>query len=149
MTQRLQLVRVWRFLNLVVDPASGRLWHFWSQTMQAPVARTLIECTQRETNLSVIVWARAPSHRSARVHAVGLRLIDQPPYAPELNQVERLFEYLRSRIEGRVYATIEDKVEAVNAVLAELDADPALVRSMTHWHWIAATLDCLTPDQVP
>jgi len=145
-TQRLQLVREWRYLNLVVDPTSGRLWQFWSQTMQAPVARTLVECTQRETQLAAIVWDRAPSHRDATVRALGLPLIEQPPYAPELNPVERVFAYLRARIEGRVYATIEDKMDAVNAVLAELDADPSRVTTLTHWHWIADALDQLPHD---
>lgn len=137
--QRLQLVREWRYLHLVVHPASGRLWQFWSGTMTTPMARALVECTQRETDLRALVWDRAPSHRDATVRAVGLPLIEQPAYAPELNPVERIFEYLRARIEGIVYPTIDAKVEAVEAILAELDADPARVRCLTNWHWIADT----------
>lgn len=141
--QRLHLVREWRYLNLVVDPASGRFWQFWSQTMRAPAARTLVECTQRETDLAAVIWDRAPRHRDAPVRAVGLPLIAHPPYAPELNPVERIFEHLRARIEGRTDATIEDKMDAVNAVLAELDADPDRVTSLTKRRWIADTLEQL------
>lgn len=144
--QRIQRVYEWRYLNLVVDPASGRFWQFWSRTMTAPMAQALIECTRRETDLAAIVWDRAPSHRDATVRAVGLPLIAQPPYAPELNPAERIFEYLRARIEGLVYPTIEAKVEAVDAVLAALDADPDRVRSLTHWSWIADTLDGLPQE---
>ena len=93
-TQRLQLVREWRYLNLVVDPAGGRVWHFWSQTMRASVACTPVECTQREPDLGAIVWNRAPSHRDASVRATELPLIEQPPYAPECNPTERIFQYL-------------------------------------------------------
>jgi DDE superfamily endonuclease len=138
--QRLQLVREWRYLHLVVDPLQGRLWWFWSQTMQATVARSLIEATQTETDLAALVWDRAPSHRGATVKAVGLPLIEQPPYAPELNPAERVFEDLRARIEGVVYPTIEAKVAAVEAILADLDADPERVKRLTHWHWIADNL---------
>jgi len=67
-------------------------------------------------------------------------LIEQPPYAPELNPVERVFEYLRAQIEGVVYATIEDKVAAVEAVLEELDAHPERIQSLTNWYWIADSL---------
>ena len=74
--QRLQLVREWRYLHLVVDPLQGRLWWFWSQTMQATVARSLVEATQTETDLAALVWDRAPSHRDATVRAVGLPLIE-------------------------------------------------------------------------
>jgi hypothetical protein len=101
--QRLQLVREWRYLHLVVDPLAGRLWWFWSHTMQAPVTRTLVDATRAETELAALVWDRAPIHRDATVHTVGLPLIEQPPYAPELNPVERVFEHLRAGIEGKVY----------------------------------------------
>lgn len=138
--QRRQIVYQWQYLNLVVDPAGGRLWHFWSQTMQAPVARALVEATRIETNLAALVWDRAPSHRDATVRAVGLPLIEQPPYAPELNPTERVFEYLRAQIEGILYPTLDDKVAAVDAILADLDADPQRVQSLTGWHWITDNL---------
>ena len=141
--QRLQLVREWRYLHLVVDPLGGRLWWFWSHTMQATVARTLVEATRTETDLAALVWDRAPSHRDATVRAVGLPLVEQPPYAPELNPAERVFEYLRGEIEGIVYPSIEAKVAAVEAILTELDAAPERVKQLTTWHWIADNLDLL------
>jgi hypothetical protein len=144
--QRLQLVREWRYLHLVVDPLAGRLWWFWSHTMQATVARSLVEATQAETDLAGLVWDRAPSHRDATVRAVGLPLIEQPPYAPELNPAERVFEELRAGIEGVVYPTIEDKVAAVEAILADLDADPERVKRLTGWHWITDALHALPQD---
>jgi hypothetical protein len=143
--QRLQLVREWRYLHLVVDPLQGRLWWFWSQAMQAPVARTLVEATRTETDLAVLVWDRAPSHRDATVRDSELRLIEQPPgtrlrVSPELNPAERVFERLRSGIEGIVYPRLEEKVAAVEAILQELDAHPEQVRSLTGWHWIVDAL---------
>jgi transposase len=139
--QRLQLVREWRYLQLVVDPLQGRLWWFWSQTMQATVARSLVEAIRTETDLAALVWDRAPSHRDAIVREVGLPLIEQPPYAPELNPAERVFEELRAGIEGVVYPRIEDKVAVVEAILQELDADPERVKQLTGWHWIVDALD--------
>ena len=41
----------------------------------------------------------------------------QPAYSPELNPAERVFEEVRRWVEGRVYGSIEEKVEAVNAYL--------------------------------
>jgi hypothetical protein len=67
---------------------------------------------------------------------VGLPLIEQPPYAPELNPAERVFEELRAGIEGVIYPTIEAKVAAVEAILDELDADPERVKRLTSWGWI-------------
>jgi len=138
--QRIQLVREWRYLHLVVDPVAGRLWWFWSHTMQTPMARHLVEATTAETDIAALVWDRAPSHRDASVRAVGLPLIEQPPYAPELNPAERVFEELRRGVEGVCYPTIEDKVAAVEAILHELDAAPDRVKRLTGWHWITETL---------
>jgi transposase len=108
--------------------------------MQARVARSLVEATRTETDLAALVWDRAPSHRDAMVRAVGLPLIEQPPYAPELNPAERVFEELRAGIEGVAYPTIETKVAAVEAILAELDTDPERIKQLTRWHWIEANL---------
>lgn len=144
--QRLQLVREWRYLHLVVDPLQGRLWWFWSHTMQATVARTLVEAAKAETDLLALIWDRAPSHRDETVREVGLPLIEQPPYAPELNPAERVFEHLRAGIEGVIYQRIEDKVAAVEAILAELDADPERIKQLTGWHWIVDTLHHLPQD---
>ncbi len=144
--QRIQRVYEWRYLHLAVDPLQGRLWWFWSHSMQATVARTLVEATQTETDLAALVWDRAPSHCDGTVQALGLPLIEQPPYAPELNPVERVFEALRAGIEGAVYATIADKVAAVEVILAELDADPERVTSLTGWHWITENLHRLPAD---
>lgn len=74
------------------------------------------------------------------MRALGLPLIEQPPYAPELNPTERVFEELRAAMEGVVYPTIEAKVAAVEAILEELDADSQRVRRLTSWQWIAENL---------
>jgi transposase len=144
--QRLQLVREWRYLHLVVDPLQGRLWWCWSHTMQGTVARSLVEATKTETDLAALVWDRAPSHRDDTVRALDFPLIEQPPYAPELNPAERVFKELRAGIEGVVYPTIEAKVAAVEAILEELDAAPERVRRLTGWHWIAENLQALPQE---
>jgi hypothetical protein len=144
--QRLQLVRKWRYLSLVVDPLQGRLWWFWSQTMRTSVARTLVEATRTETDLAALVWDRAPSHQDVTIRAVGLPLVSQPQSAPELNTAEQVFEHLRAAIEGIVSPTIEAKVAAVEAVLDELDAHPERITSLTNWHWITETFDRLSQN---
>ena len=70
-----------------------------------------------------------------------------PPYSPELNPAERLFEEVRRRVEGTVYATLADKVAAVEAFLRELDADPDRVRQLCGWDWLTDALDALPTPQ--
>ena len=67
----------------------------------------------------------------------------QPAYSPELNPAERVFEEVRRWVEGRVYGSIEEKVEAVNAYLRELESDPRRVRSLAGWDWIGEAVQSL------
>lgn len=48
---------------------------------------------------------------------VGWALIDLPPSSPELNPAKRLFKEIRRTVEGAVYATLDDKIAAVEAIL--------------------------------
>ncbi len=73
----------------------------------------------------------------------NVTLVPLPPYSPELNPAERLFEEVRRRVEGTVYATLDAKAAAVQAVLEELDADPARVRRLCGWDWITAAIATL------
>ena len=56
---------------------------------------------------------------------MGLPTIVQPPYSPELNPAERVFQEVRRWVEGRVYESIEEKVKAVDAYLSELESESA------------------------
>ena len=88
------------------------------------------------TEVEALVWDGAQGHRSRQVEAVGLPTVAQPAYCPELNPAERVFEEVRRWVEGRVYGSVEEKVEAVNAYLRRLESDPGRVRSLAGWDWI-------------
>ena len=138
--QRLQLTYEWRYLFLVVDGQTGRLDWCWLDSMGGDEILAAVGGLQRATDLAAVVWDGAQSHRDRRLATVGLPLIALPPYSPELNPAERVFEELRRRVEGKVYATLANKVAAVEAFLAELEAEPARIQSLAGWGWIADAL---------
>ena len=49
-------------------------------------------------------------------------------------------------MEGRVYGSIEEKVEAVNACLRRLESDPSRVKSLAGWEWIKRNVQALSED---
>ena len=77
------------------------------------------------------------------MEVVGLPTVVQPAYSPELNPAERVFEEVRRWVEGRVYGSIEEKVEAVKAYLRYLESDPTRVRSHAGWDWIGEAVQSL------
>jgi len=141
--QRLQLKYDWWYLFVAVDGRAGTVSWTWVDSMKATDLVPLMEALRTNAPLDAIVWDGASSHRDDAVRAVGVPLIRLPRYSPELNPAERRFEEVRRHVEGHVYATLADKVAAVNAFLDELDADPARVRSLCGWDWINAALGTL------
>ncbi len=152
--QVVQLPYEWRHLFVVVDGRAGRVHWAWLPNLKAEtIAAAVGGLGQARTELAAIVWDRAPAHRDGRMRPFarqrGLAVIEQPPYAPELNPAERLIEEIRRAVEGKVYPTLEDKVAAVDACLEQLDADPARLQRLAGWGWIAAAFQQLPAAPLP
>lgn len=137
--QPLELRYEWRYLVLAVDGLQGRLRWTWTANMKSESLVPVVQSWQ-EAGLPGVVWDGAASHRSRLVRAVGLPLVVQPAAAPELNPAERVFEEIRRHVEGRVYATLADKVARVETYLTELAAAPERIRSLAGWAWIRTAL---------
>jgi hypothetical protein len=61
----------------------------------------------------------------------NIRLIFQPPYSPEVNPVEHLWEELREKyLHNRVFSSLEEMVEALCQALSELTDEKERLRSM-------------------
>ncbi|HZA21833.1 MAG TPA: YhjD/YihY/BrkB family envelope integrity protein [Dehalococcoidia bacterium] len=67
-------------------------------------------------------------------------LIGLPPYSPELNPAERVFEEVRREIEGKVYANLDEKIKVVQEFLTDLESDPERVRSLSTGLVVMASL---------
>jgi hypothetical protein len=141
--QPVQQVRQWRYLVAAIEVWAGRLWWCWTDTMGSEEVASVVRGWQQNTDLEAVVWDGAPSHRSEVVQEVGFPLVQQPAYAPELNPAERLFEELRRVAEGKVYATLDAKVAAIQAELQWWDANPDRLRRLVGWWWIKDTLNQL------
>jgi len=138
--QRVQLTYKYRYLFLVLDGQAGRVHWCWNQSMASDEIVAAVGGLFDAALVDALVWDGAGSHKDRRLAAYDRPLITLPPYSPELNPAERVSAELRQRIEGKVYATLEDKVAAVEADLEQLDADPARGQSLANWTGIEAAL---------
>ena len=67
----------------------------------------------------------------------NMRLLRLPPYAPELNPQEHVWDELREKeFPNRVYADLQSVREQLEAGLLRLASDHATLRSLTAWPWI-------------
>jgi hypothetical protein len=69
----------------------------------------------------------------------NMRVVLLPPYSPELNPAEHLWEALRDDcFANTVFANLDAVETALTNGLVALEADPARTRSMTGFKWIAS-----------
>jgi hypothetical protein len=140
-TQRLQLKYEWAYLLLAVDPRAGTLrWRWLARPRAAPIKEVLADWA-----LDAVVWDGAGAHRAKLLADLPTSRVRLPPYSPEVNPAERVFEEVRRRTEGRVYDTVADKQAVAQSYLASLAADPDRVRQLCGWGWLTDALDRLPP----
>jgi hypothetical protein len=83
----------------------------------------------------VLVLDRAGWHTSVRLRVPEhVHLLFLPPYSPELQPAEHLWPLTNSVLINRHFATIDDLEEVQLARCAEVQQQPAMIRSTTCFH---------------
>ena len=131
---------------VALDPMTGRLWWQWQQNMQGAEMARIWRTWAAAPGIDGWVWDGAGGRTGAEMQAVDAPQVIQPPYAPELNPIERFCRELRRSIEGRVYPSLQAKQEALEPILKAWQADPARVRRLCGWDWIRKALRALPAD---
>lgn len=90
-------------------------------------------------NRVVIVMDGAAWHKSKNLATFeNIRIIFQPPYSPELNPVEHLWEHIREKyFWNRSWNSIKELEETLSIALAEVSAAKDVVRSFSAFHWLS------------
>jgi transposase len=71
----------------------------------------------------------------------NLRLLPLPPYAPELNPVEHVWDELREKhFHNRVFDSLDALEDHLEASLLALEHHPECVKSIVAWPWIINAL---------
>ena len=90
----------------------------------------------------IMVLDGAGWHRSAALKVpLNMRLLVPPPYAPELNPVEHIWDELREKyFHNKVFDSIDALEDQLAIGLVALEDDPARVKSIVSWDWIVNAL---------
>ena len=71
----------------------------------------------------------------------NMRLMKLPPYSPELNPVEHIWDDLREKsFHNRVFKSIEALEDHLCESLREMELDNQRIRSIVAWPWIINSL---------
>ena len=128
------------YVYAAVSPVDGRLDslvlpHVNGQCMQLFINE--VAHRYPHENLIMIVdgagWHKA---RALQLPA-NLRLHFLPPYSPELNPQEHIWDELREKhFHNRVFASIDALEEQLVQALQVFEADPQRMHSIAGWDWI-------------
>ena len=85
----------------------------------------------------VMVLDGAGWHKTQFKLPGNLRLHLLPPYSPELNPQEHIWDELREKwFHNRVFDSLQALEVQLVTGLRALEANPALVKSIAGWEWI-------------
>jgi len=93
-----------------------------------------------DDSFNILLLDRGAFHRSASLKAPSnVALIFIPPYSPELNPIERLWEDIKAEIADELYSDIEALKKRVTAVLNEYSK--AEIRSIVGYPYLMEAIN--------
>ena len=86
----------------------------------------------------VMVLDRASWHTAkSLVIPENIELFPLPPYSPELNPTENIWDEIREKgFRNEIFNSLDLVEERLCLILRDLELDPARVKSIVGWNWI-------------
>ncbi len=125
-----------------VSPLAGELdWRVGREMNTARMAEFLAQVSQAHPgDFIVMVLDGASSHKAKDLPIPeNIRLLALPPYAPELNPQEHVWDELREKeFPNRVFNHLDAVIRQLQQGLPRLATDQERLRSLTAWPWIVS-----------
>ena len=123
-----------------VSPIQGELdWMITHQMNTDRMSEFLAQVSAAHASEFIIMVVDGASSHVAKGLVVpqNIRLLRLPPYAPELNPQEHVWDELREKeFPNRVYADLQSVRQQLEAGLPRLADSHSTLRSLTAWPWI-------------
>ena len=136
----LALIREYTYAYAAVTPEDGALDWMLAPKMDTINMEAFLNHVSQEhpEDFVLMVVDGAPSHRSHQLCVPeNMALVRLPPYSPELNPVEHLWEEIREKEFGnQVFDSLGAAIAQAARGLKRLQNSPAALRSLTGWYWI-------------
>jgi len=132
------------YVNAAISPADGVLDMLFLPSVNGECMQIFVDeigARHGEGNVHMVVDG-AGGHRNQDLRLpCNLRLLFLPPYAPELNPVEHLWDDLREKsFHNRVFDSIESLEKHRAQALADFEKSPTRTRGITGRPWIINAL---------
>lgn len=127
----------------VVEPLSG--WHFTQEYSHLDTEhfQQFIDALSQQLgdDIAVIQLDQAGAHvTSALRWAENLIPLCQPAYSPELNPIERVWQFIKAHLKGVRFATLQQLRARLAQILAQIT--PERIISLSSYDFILEALFC-------
>jgi len=131
----------------VVEPLSG--WHFTQEYSHFNTEhfQQFIDALSEQLGdeIAVIQLDQAGAHMTSTLRwAENLIPICQPAHSPELNPIERVWQFIKAQLKGERFATLEQLRERLAQVLEQIT--PERIISLSSYDFILEALFCATSN---
>jgi transposase len=138
------LVREYKYVIGAVCPQTGCLEYMPADNMKTPnMSRFLKQVSKRhDKEFIVMLLDNASTHKSKDlIIPPNVNLVFLPPYSPELNPSEQLWNIARrDYIANRYFLTLDDAMTQLKRGLSKLKRNRKFLSSLTNFDWIQKTL---------
>jgi hypothetical protein len=125
-----------------VSPLEGELdWRLCREMNTVRMGEFLIQVSQAHPREFIVMVVDGASSHKAKDLVIpdNIRLLPLPPYAPELNPQEHVWDELREKeFPNRVFNHMDAVIRQLEQGLPRLAADSDRLRSLTAWPWIVS-----------
>jgi transposase len=129
-----------RYLYSAIDPINGESFHLMNfddaVTKQTDLFLSALQEKFPDDHL-IVIWDRAPFHRSKSLKRKHMTLISLPSYSPQLNPTERFFGEMRKTTANRIF---REGIEALSKILEQgiltLSKNIEALKMLTGYSWI-------------
>jgi hypothetical protein len=134
-----QLVREYVYAYVAVCPAEGEMSSMILPWVDARLMSIFLAQTAAQfPNEHCVMFLDGAGWHKAHELTVpaNMRLLPLPPYSPELNPAEHVWEYIRENdIRNQIFNTLDEVMDTVETSLCHLHKAPEELRSMTAFPW--------------
>lgn len=121
----------------IVEPMTGESFFFEFSHLDTACFECFLQLVSETYPevLNVIQLDQAPAHSSDTLTIPeNVVLLFQPPYSPELNPIERVWQDLKLDLKGEVFTRLNDLRAAIREVLGYMS--PEWLASLTQYPYI-------------
>lgn len=136
----LALVREFKYEYATVSPWDGALDYMTAEKMNTETMSSFLKQVSEAhpNDFSIMVLDGASSHKSKELEIPeNVSLVLLPPYSPELNPAEQVWNRLRKNyFANKIFDSLEAATQQAERGLSEMASNLNAMISLTNWPWI-------------